>query len=100
MKIPAYAERLPFLDSRLQIALTAGAGISQGDKHYGGLSSKEKDAVKMYLSTMGRTIEDVNQDGHDGVKHRQFMNMYFWKQMEKELNTLDLRWKKPQATFL
>jgi len=100
LKIPARGEKLPFLDSRLQIALTAGAGISQADKHYGSFSDKEKDAIKKYLKTIDLSIDDVCQDGNEGVRHRQFANIHYWKQMEKELNTLDLRWKKPQETFL
>jgi len=98
IRVPLPGKR--YIDSKLQVSVTAGCGITQASRHYGSLSDKEKVAVHDYLEQLGLTIEDVAQDENLGVLARQTANVHYFKVINKELNEMDTRWKPIQATFI
>lgn len=85
-----------FLDGMCLIAVTPRSGASQGGNHWNALSEGTKQSIREYLATLGTTIEQVIDDRSPW---RQKVNMLFFKQMEKELNAIDTRWKPIQRTF-
>jgi len=100
LKIPAFAEKRPYLDSKTTIAVTERTGESQGAKHYDNLSPQVQKAIKAYLDIAGSTIEEVKKDEAEGVIARQKVNIHYWKQMEQELQTVDNRWHASQPSFI
>lgn len=100
IRVPLKGKKFPYLDSKLQVTVTAGAGETQADRHYEGLSKEEKAAVCEYLDGIGVSIDDVKKDGNEGVKARQYSNMIFWKNIEKDLDKVDQRWKPIQESFI
>jgi hypothetical protein len=93
------AEGARAIDGALLVSVTDRTGISQANKHYCGLSKHEQDYVVSKIEDAGFTLEDVRRDDKLGVLSRQTVNLKFWKQAERELNTMDLRWKPIQAQF-
>jgi len=100
LKIPQYNKKFPHLESKTLIAVTKGTGESKGTTHYDSLGTQAQKMLQQYVESNGFTIEDVAQDEHKGVLARQTCNLNYWKHMEKELNTFDLRWKPSQPGFL
>jgi len=100
VRVPLLSRKNPYLDSKLIVAVTEATGYSQGNKHYDKMCIQEQKVVCEYLESVGVTIEDVKKDEREGVQARQSANVQFWKRMEKELQTVDNRWKPPQPSFI
>lgn len=100
VKVPQFSKAHPYLDSKLIVSVTEGTGMSQANKHYSSFSAREQRAVRDYLKSIGLSIEAVGQDEKEGVAARQKANIIFWKRMEKELQTVDNRWKPIQPSFI
>ena len=98
IKVPMMELKYPHYDSNVQVAMTLRSGESE--KHFQGLAKGEQDWIVAYIEKNGFTLEQVAGDGKEGVLSRQTINLRFWKQLEKELNTMDNRWKQPQGTFV
>jgi hypothetical protein len=90
----------PFMNSKIQVALTKRSGMSASNLHFDSLSPAEQEFVREYLKRINVSFDEASADGSSGVSARQHANLHYWKQVEKEINTLDLRWKPMHPTFI
>lgn len=100
IRLPKQGVKYPYYDSTVCVAMTKRSAISEGNKHFLGLSKDEKGEIAAYIEANGFTLEGACADGKEGVIARQTINLRYWKKLESELNMQDNRWKRNQGRFI